>query len=98
MIRCAQRVKYATMALKIVESRGGSMPKKKARCPQGHYCKICGEYKANEKFSGKDHLHDRGAEVAASAKEVYRQRFSHAERIPHGRLMTQRKNRAGGFR
>lgn len=20
---------------------------------QGHYCKVCGEYKANEKFSGK---------------------------------------------
>ena len=27
--------------------------KKKAGRPQGHYCKICGEYKANEKFSGK---------------------------------------------
>ncbi len=23
--------------------------------PHGHYCKICGEYKANEKFSGKGH-------------------------------------------
>lgn len=22
---------------------------------QGHYCKVCGEYKANEKFSGKGH-------------------------------------------
>ena len=22
---------------------------------QGHYCRICGEYKANEKFSGKGH-------------------------------------------
>ena len=30
------------------------MPKKKNR-PHGHYCKICGEYKANEKFSGKGH-------------------------------------------
>lgn len=28
------------------------MTKKKK---QGHYCKICGEYKANEKFSGKRH-------------------------------------------
>jgi len=27
------------------------MSKKK----QGHYCKVCGEYKANEKFSGKGH-------------------------------------------
>ncbi len=30
------------------------MPKKKNR-PHGHYCKTCGEYKANEKFSGKGH-------------------------------------------
>lgn len=22
---------------------------------RGHYCKICGEYKANEKFSGRGH-------------------------------------------
>ena len=29
------------------------MAKKKKR--QGHYCRICGEYKANEKFSGKGH-------------------------------------------
>ena len=31
------------------------MAKKRSRCPHGHYCKICGEYKANEKFSGKGH-------------------------------------------
>lgn len=31
------------------------MPKKKPGRPYGHYCKICGEYKANEKFSGKGH-------------------------------------------
>ena len=30
------------------------MSKKKNR-PHGHYCKICGQYKANEKFSGKGH-------------------------------------------
>jgi hypothetical protein len=23
--------------------------------PHGHYCRICGEYKANEKFSGSGH-------------------------------------------
>jgi hypothetical protein len=28
------------------------MKKKK---PQGHYCRICGQYKANEKFSGSGH-------------------------------------------
>ena len=31
------------------------MAKKRAHRPHGHYCKICGEYKANEKFSGKGH-------------------------------------------
>lgn len=30
--------------------------KYKPRCkPQGHYCRVCGELKANEKFSGKGH-------------------------------------------
>ena len=29
--------------------RGHGMKKR------GHYCKVCGEYKANEKFSGKGH-------------------------------------------
>lgn len=28
---------------------------KKKKKHDGHYCKICGEYKANEKFSGKGH-------------------------------------------
>lgn len=31
------------------------MAKKKKKKQQGHYCRICGEYKANEKFSGKGH-------------------------------------------
>ena len=31
------------------------MSKKKSGRPHGHYCKICGEYKANEKFSGRGH-------------------------------------------
>lgn len=26
------------------------------RRPQGHYCKICGEQKSSESFSGKDHV------------------------------------------
>ena len=30
------------------------MPNKKKR-PHGHYCKICGQHKANEQFSGKGH-------------------------------------------
>ena len=31
------------------------MAKRKSHHPQGHCCKICGQYKANEKFSGKGH-------------------------------------------
>lgn len=31
------------------------MGQKKSNRPHGHYCKICGEYKSNEKFSGKGH-------------------------------------------
>ena len=31
------------------------MPKKGQGRPHGHYCKICGEYKAYEKFSGMGH-------------------------------------------
>ena len=29
--------------------------KKPHRKPHGHYCRVCGEHKANEKFSGKGH-------------------------------------------
>ena len=31
------------------------MGKRKKKNYRGHYCKICGEIKANEKFSGKGH-------------------------------------------
>lgn len=31
------------------------MAAKKKQKPHGHYCKVCGEHKANEKFSGKGH-------------------------------------------
>lgn len=31
------------------------MAGKQKNRPHGHYCKICGQYKANEKFSGKGH-------------------------------------------
>jgi uncharacterized protein YdhG (YjbR/CyaY superfamily) len=44
---------------------------------QGHYCRICGQYKANEKFSGKGHAahickacsSERKAEAKATRKE-----------------------------
>ena len=31
------------------------MSKKRRKKRQGHYCRICGQYKANEKFSGRGH-------------------------------------------
>ncbi len=31
------------------------MAKKRKRIQKGHYCKVCDQYKANEKFSGKGH-------------------------------------------
>jgi len=39
------------MATKKKKSGKAKQPPK----PHGHYCKICGEHKANEKFSGKGH-------------------------------------------
>jgi len=57
------------------------MAKKRARHPHGHYCKICGEYKANEKFSGKGHAaHIRKACSKLSAAEK-------AEAMTMNRLM-----------
>ena len=32
-----------------------SQKREKPHKPNGHYCKVCGERKANEKFSGKGH-------------------------------------------
>ncbi len=31
------------------------MSAKKKHKPGGHFCRVCGEHKANEKFSGKGH-------------------------------------------
>ncbi len=35
--------------------RVASMSKKKQNKPHSHYCHVCGQHKANEKFSGKGH-------------------------------------------
>lgn len=43
---------------------------KKKRKQQGHYCRICGEYKANEKFSGKGHARHICKECQSLPKEV----------------------------
>ena len=46
----------------------------------GHYCKVCGEYKANEKFSGKGHAAHICKSCASlspekQAEEQYEMRF-----------------------
>ena len=42
----------------------------KKRKQQGHYCRICGEYKANEKFSGKGHARHICKECQSLPEEV----------------------------
>ena len=37
---------------------------------RGHYCKVCGEYKANEKFSGKGHAAHICKTCAASKEQL----------------------------
>ena len=49
---------------------------------QGHYCKVCGEYKANEKFSGKGHASHICMECAKLPLEMQ------AERMTLNRLHT----------
>lgn len=44
------------------------MAKKKRH--QGHYCRICGEYKANEKFTGKEHARHICKECQSLPKDV----------------------------
>lgn len=44
------------------------MAKKKKQ--QGHYCRICGEYKANEQFSGKGHARHICKECQSLPEEV----------------------------
>lgn len=44
------------------------MAKKKKQ--QGHYCRICGEYKANEKFNGKGHARHICKECQSLPEEV----------------------------
>ena len=58
----------------------GSIAKKKR---QGHYCKICGETKANEKFSGKGHAAHICKECASLSIERRNelQRINRVERI-----------------
>lgn len=41
---------------------------------QGHYCRVCGRYRANEKFSGKGHARHICKDCAREQKAAARQR------------------------
>jgi hypothetical protein len=41
---------------------------------QGHYCYVCGRYRANEKFSGKGHARHICKDCAREQKTAARQR------------------------
>ena len=42
-----------------------------AKKHKGHYCKICGEYKSNESFSGKGHTQHICKEFMGEMKKGY---------------------------
>jgi hypothetical protein len=54
------------------------MARKKKR--QGHYCRVCGRYRANEKFSGKGHARhickDCAREQKAAAHQHRREKLA----------------------
>ena len=54
------------------------MAKKKHK---GHYCKICGEYKSNESFSGKGHAQHICKECMGEKKKE-KGRFTSSQGLP----------------
>ncbi len=65
-----------------------SMSKKKSSRPHGHYCKICGEYKANEKFSGKGHAAHicKACSKLSAAEKAEAMTINRLMNFPMGRL------------
>lgn len=70
------------------------MPKKKSNRPHGHYCKICGEYKANEKFSGKGHTTHicKSCSKLSAAEKAEAMTINRLMDLPMGRLSANDKN------
>ena len=64
------------------------MSKKKSGRPHGHYCKICGEYKANEKFSGRGHATHicKACSRLSAAEKAEAQTITRLTNFPMGRL------------
>ena len=69
------------------------MPKKKSGRPHGHYCKICGEYKANEKFSGKGHAAHicKACSRLSAAEKAEAMTINRLMNFPMGRLSESEK-------
>ena len=65
-----------------------SMSKKKSSRPHGHYCKICDEYKANEKFSGRGHATHicKTCSRLSAAEKAEAQTITRLTNFPMGRL------------
>lgn len=64
------------------------MSKKKSSRPHGHYCKICGEYKANEKFFGKGHAAHicKACSKLSAAEKAEAMTINRLMNFPMGRL------------
>ena len=60
---------------------------------QGHYCKICGKYKANEKFSGKGHANHICKDCASlpADKKAEQETLNRIRNLPF-RLSDEQKN------
>ena len=69
------------------------MSKKKSGRPHGHYCKICGEYKANEKFSGRGHATHicKTCSRLSAAEKAEAQTITRLTNFPMGRLSSNDK-------
>ena len=63
------------------------MAKRKSHHPQGHCCKICGQYKANEKFSGRGHATHicKACSKLSAAEKAEAQTITRLSNL-HGRL------------
>ena len=63
------------------------MAKKKFHHPQGHYCKSCGQHKANEKFSGRGHATHicKACSKLSAAEKAEAQTITRLSNL-HGRL------------
>ena len=70
------------------------MSKKKSGRSHGHYCKICGEYKANEKFSGKGHAAHicKACSRLSAAEKAEAMAINRLMDLPVGRLSASDKN------